>query len=95
MGVGGGDKMAINLIDLMNAAPRCHAKAKRTGFQCKAPAVNGWDVCRVHGARGGAPSGSKNGNYRHGQHTKESREEMNKIRSYARLCLESAHTLLR
>jgi hypothetical protein len=31
-------------------------------------------VCRKHGARGGAPKGERNGNYRHGRHTKEARE---------------------
>jgi hypothetical protein len=29
------------------------------------------DVCRFHGARGGAPEGERNGNYRHGVRTKE------------------------
>ena len=50
-------------------ALRCHAKTKRTGLQCKGPAVNGWKVCRMHGARGGAPSGEGNGQYRHGRRT--------------------------
>jgi hypothetical protein len=31
----------------------------------------GWKVCRMHGARGGAPEGERNGNYRHGARTKE------------------------
>ena len=47
-------------------APRCTAKAKRTGERCKCPAVTGWKVCRVHGAGGGAPCGSKHPNFRHG-----------------------------
>src|SRR5258706_10957837 len=51
-------------------ALRCHARTKRTGLQCKGPAVNGWKVCRMHGARGGAPSGDGNGQYRHGRRTK-------------------------
>ena len=42
-------------------APRCTARAKRTGSTCKAPAVRGWSVCRMHGAHGGAPSGPGNG----------------------------------
>jgi len=33
--------------------------------------LNGWTVCRFHGARGGAPEGKRNGNYRHGGRTKE------------------------
>ena len=47
-------------------APRCTAKSKRTGKRCRAPAVRGCRVCRMHGARGGAPTGEQNGNYRHG-----------------------------
>ena len=52
-------------------SPRCSATSKRTKKPCMAPAVNGWTVCRFHGARGGAPSGKLNGMYRHGDHTKE------------------------
>src|SRR5262249_19750545 len=48
----------------LNNAPRCHARSKRSGLPCKAPAVTGYHVCRVHGARGGAPEGKRNGNYR-------------------------------
>lgn len=44
-----------------NAAPRCRAKSKRTGLPCRSPAVRGYRVCRMHGARGGAPKGKKNG----------------------------------
>ncbi len=32
---------------------QCQAKSKRTGFQCRAPAIKGKRVCRSHGARGG------------------------------------------
>ena len=61
----------------MNAAypfqksPRCTATSKRTRMPCQAPAVNGWTVCRFHGARGGAPKGKRNGMYRHGLYTQE------------------------
>jgi hypothetical protein len=41
-------------------APRCTATSKRTGQRCNAPAVRGWNVCRFHGARGGAPKGKAN-----------------------------------
>ena len=37
--------------------------------------MNGWTVCRFHGARGGAPKGKRNGMYRHGLYTNESRDE--------------------
>lgn len=33
---------------------RCSAKSKRTGERCKANAVNGFSVCRMHGA--GSPN---------------------------------------
>ena len=34
-------------------ARRCQAKCKATQQQCRCPAVRGYRVCRVHGARGG------------------------------------------
>ncbi len=34
---------------------RCRAKNKRTGEQCKQPAVLGRPVCRFHGGTGGRP----------------------------------------
>ena len=43
--------MALNDMRL---AARCCAKSKRSGFQCKAPAVRGKRVCRMHGAKAGA-----------------------------------------
>lgn len=52
-------------------APRCKAMAKTTLCRCKGPAVKGWSVCRMHGAKGGAPSGPANGRWRHGNRTKE------------------------
>lgn len=54
-----------------HAAPRCTATSKRTGERCKGPAVTGWNVCRMHGARGGAGPGKLNPAYRHGGRTKE------------------------
>lgn len=51
-------------------SPRCTATSKRTRRPCQAPAVTGWTVCRFHGARGGAPTGKRNGMYRHGESTK-------------------------
>lgn len=55
-------------------APRCHAKAKATGTRCKAPAVRGWAVCRMHGAGGGAPKGRQNGMWMHGGRSVEATE---------------------
>jgi hypothetical protein len=59
----------MNLIDKMNASPRCGATSKRSGEKCRAPAVTGWRVCRFHGARGGAPKGPYHGHYRHGYYS--------------------------
>ena len=61
-------------------APRCTATSKRTRKPCQAPAVRGWDVCRFHGARGGAPMGKANGAYRHGLYTAEAVEERRWLR---------------
>ena len=52
-------------------APRCTATSKRTGLPCRAPAVRGWSVCRMHGARGGARSGPKNSAWKHGARSRE------------------------
>lgn len=52
-------------------APRCGAKSKRSGLPCKAPAVRGWSVCRMHGARGGAKAGEAHPQYQHGGYSKE------------------------
>ncbi|MDP5217142.1 HGGxSTG domain-containing protein [Ruegeria sp. 2205SS24-7] len=48
------------------SAPRCTAKSKRSGLPCKNPAVRGWTVCRMHGARGGHGPGKENPAYKHG-----------------------------
>lgn len=72
----------------LHAAPRCHAKAKTTGQRCKAPAVNGWAVCRMHGAGGGAPMGKANGAWRHGGRTLEAIETRRLILELA--CLARA-----
>lgn len=39
-----------------NLALRCTACAKHSKQQCKNPAVSGFTVCRMHGARGGPKS---------------------------------------
>jgi len=63
-----------NPMHSAHAAPRCCAKSKRTGLPCRAPAVRGWRVCRMHGARGGAPEGACNGAWRHGERGQEALE---------------------
>ncbi|TDT73629.1 hypothetical protein BDE40_2402 [Litoreibacter halocynthiae] len=55
----------------LREAPRCRAMAKSTRQRCKCPSKRGWNVCRLHGAGGGAPSGVAHPNYRHGMRTKQ------------------------
>lgn len=55
----------------MHRSPRCKARSKRSGLPCRNPAVRGWKVCRMHGARGGAKPGKAHPNYRHGARSKE------------------------
>lgn len=77
--------MTINPLQSAHAAPRCKAKSKRTGKPCRAPAVRGFRVCRMHGAGGGAPEGKRNGNFRHGGRTKEATDASRYINELARL----------
>ncbi len=60
-------------------APRCSATSKRTGEDCRAPRMRGWNVCRFHGAKGGAPRGEGNGAYRHGMFTAEALEDHRRV----------------
>lgn len=71
-------------------APRCTATAKATGCRCKAPAIKGWRVCRMHGARGGAPSGPRNGRWKHGQRTAQTESAFRAVRALAKLASEVA-----
>ena len=64
-------KDAKNLMQRAHAAPRCSARAKSTGKPCNAPAVKGWRVCRMHGARGGHRTGSVHPAWRHGMRSKQ------------------------
>ena len=51
---------------------RCGART-RSGEPCKSAPVTGRRRCRMHGGAdgSGAPTGARNGNFRHGRHTKE------------------------
>jgi len=62
-------QLDFSAVEAMQKARRCKAHSKRTGLPCKSPAVNGFNVCRMHGARGGAPSGKANGRFVHGSRT--------------------------
>jgi hypothetical protein len=59
-------KSDVNPMHSAHSAPRCTATAKRSGQRCKSPAVNGWSVCRMHGAGGGHPRGPSHPRYKHG-----------------------------
>jgi hypothetical protein len=67
-------------------SPRCSATSKRTKQRCKAPALRGWNVCRFHGARGGAPVGRTNGFYKHGLYTHKATEARRLISDLLRQC---------
>lgn len=76
----------------MHCSPRCTARSKRTGLPCKAPAVRGWTVCRMHGARGGSKPGPTNPNYRHGGRSKETvalRKQVNALAKEARELIDT------
>ena len=63
------EKSDTDPMQSAHASPRCHARSKRTGQPCRSPAVRGWTVCRMHGARGGGQKGEQNGAYVHGERT--------------------------
>ena len=65
-------------------APRCTATAKSTGQRCRNPSKQGWTVCRLHGAGGGAPPGKAHPNYIHGLRTKEFTERRKRINQMIR-----------
>ena len=82
--------MHLEKVALMNAARRCSATSKRSGCRCRAPAVKGRPVCRMHGARAGAPAGRANGAWRHGLATNDA---FAKRREIAELIREAARTI--
>lgn len=59
------------------SGPVCPAKLRRWQV--------GYRVYRMHGARGGAPEGKHNGNYRHGQATNDARRRMAKLNYLGRM----------
>lgn len=72
---------------------RCAAKAKRSGTDCLNPAVTGWSVCRMHGAKGGAPSGSANGRWRHGNRPRSTEAMSRDLAELMALARETAKAL--
>jgi hypothetical protein len=69
----------------LQMAKSCRAKT-RSGKPCQSPVVKGRKRCRMHGgAHGsGAPSGERNGNYRHGLYTAEAIAERKAVRAWLR-----------
>lgn len=68
------DGNPIDPVQRLRDAPRCSATAKSTRQRCRNPSKQGWNVCRLHGAGGGAPSGPAHPNYKHGLRTREMEE---------------------
>jgi periplasmic glucans biosynthesis protein len=69
----------------LRGARRCGAKT-RSGQPCRSPAVRGRPRCRMHGCGrgGGGPPGERNGNYRHGLHTKNAKADGASVRKLLR-----------
>jgi uncharacterized protein YjcR len=72
----------------MHLASRCRAKSKRSGLKCRAPAVRGSKVCRMHGAASGAPKGNRNA-LKHGDFTAETLALKRQISALARMAREA------
>jgi hypothetical protein len=70
--------------------PRCGAKT-RGGKPCSRIGNSRNGRCHLHGGRAGGPSGARNGNYRHGNATKEAVAQ----RRAARKLLREAARMLR
>src|SRR5271156_6770699 len=84
-GWGRAKKPENNLMHLdMHRALRCHARSKRSGLPCRAPAVRGAEVCRMHGAGGGARKGNKNA-AKHGAMVAESIALRREVQALARM----------
>ena len=71
-------------LKFAQAAPRCQAHRRRLGTSCKAPAIRGRRACRMHGGKGGAPKGERNGAYCTGRYTAEAKAERRATRALLR-----------
>lgn len=78
----------VNPMQSAHDALRCSAHSKRTGFPCRAPAVRGWSVCRMHGARGGAPHGTAHGRYMHGERSQDALNVRKQVNALVRAAQE-------
>ena len=59
------------MIALFQILSRDSLAATRLKAETRNPSKQGWAVCRVHGAGGGAPRGKAHPNYKHGMRTRE------------------------
>ena len=68
---------------------RCEAKTRR-GTLCQKPALRGRSRCQLHGGRAGAPTGPRNGAWRHGRYCQDKlasdRAALVRIRHLAMIC---------
>ena len=78
------DANPISPVQRLRDAPRCRARAKRSGQRCRCPAVKGWAVCRVHGARGGHKAGPNHPRWKHGLRSREWVEERRRLNDLVR-----------
>jgi hypothetical protein len=63
--------------------PRCGAKT-RAGTPCRRIGNSRNGRCILHGARAGAPSGKRNGRWKHGNATKEAMAQRRMVRALLR-----------
>ena len=68
-------------------APRCGAKARRTGLPCRAPACRGKARCRLHGGKSTGPKTaaglerSRRARWRHGFYSRDYEEAVKRRRA--------------
>ena len=73
--------------------PRCQAKSKTSGKQCRQPAMRGKRVCRFHGGKSpGAPKGNQYA-FKSGLHTAAAIRERRLIRELFKSTMETLHEL--
>ena len=77
----------------MRQASRCRARSKRSGKPCLSPAVRGSEVCRMHGAGGGAPRGNRNA-FKHGLYTAEAIETRRAIAALTKQARELVDSMV-
>jgi uncharacterized protein YjcR len=72
----------------MHLASRCQARSKRSGLQCRSPAMRESSACRMQGAGGGAPTGNRNA-LKHGAFTAETLALKREVQTLARMARQT------